>query len=76
MLLSTNAGFAALPNLATPAFDSATVNGAPASLRSSEEIQLIDSNGSVIGTPSAPDPDADGFNACTWATSCAAPASS
>jgi hypothetical protein len=29
---------------------------------SSEEIQLIDSSGSVIGTPSDPDSDADGFN--------------
>jgi hypothetical protein len=29
--------------------------------------------GRVIGAPSAPDPDADGFNACTWATSCSAP---
>jgi hypothetical protein len=26
--------------------------------------------------PSAPDPDGDGFKACTWATSCAAPSSS
>jgi hypothetical protein len=42
----------------------------------SEEIDLIDSNSHVIGAPSAPDPDADGFNACTWATSCAAPSSS
>ena len=76
LILGTNAGFAALPDLTTPAFDLATVNGAPANLNSSEEIQLIDSNGNVIGAPSAPDPDADGFNACTWATSCAAPSSS
>jgi peptidase A4-like protein len=76
LLLSTNAGFAALPNLATPAFDNATVNGAPANLQASEEMQLIDSAGSVIGTPSAPDSDRDGFNACTWSTTCAAPASS
>jgi hypothetical protein len=54
-------------------FDSATVNGQNASLATGEEIELIDSNGSVIGTPSAPDPDADGFNACTWATICGAP---
>jgi len=40
------------------------------------EIDLIDSNNRVIGTPSAPDPDAGGFNACTWATSCAAPSGS
>ncbi len=76
LLLSTNAGFASLPDLTSPVFDNATVNGAPANLQASEEMQLIDSNGSVIGTPSAPDSDLDGFNACTWATTCAAPASS
>ena len=76
LIIGTNAGFAALPNLTTPAFDLATVNGHPANLTSSEEMQLIDSNGHVIGTPSAPDPDADGFNACTWATSCSAPSGS
>jgi hypothetical protein len=75
LLIGTNAGFAALPNLATPAFNLATVNGQPANLQATEEIQLIDSNGRVIGSPSAPDPTHDGFNACTWATSCAAPAS-
>ncbi|MGH3010043.1 MAG: G1 family glutamic endopeptidase [Gaiellaceae bacterium] len=76
LLIGTNAGFAALPSLTSPAFDLATVNGRPANLNSSEEIQLIDSNGNVIGTPSAPDPDADGFNACTWVTSCTAPSGS
>jgi len=76
LLLGTNAGFAALPNLTSPAFDVATVNGQPANLNTSEEMDLIDSNGNVIGTPSAPDPDADGFNACTWATSCSAPSGS
>jgi hypothetical protein len=76
LLIGTNAGFAALPDLTSPAFDLATVNGQPANLSASEEIDLIDSNGNVIGTPSAPDPDTDGFNACTWATSCAAPSGS
>jgi hypothetical protein len=73
--LGTDAGFAALPDLTSPAFDDAMVNGHSANLTASEEIDLIDSNGDVIGTPSAPDPDADGFNACTWATTCAAPTS-
>ena len=76
LLLGTNAGFAALPNLSTPAFDLATTNGQPANLKPSEELNLVDSSGHVIGAPSAPDPDADGFNACTWATTCAAPGSS
>lgn len=76
LIIGTNAGFAALPNLTSPAFDLATTNGAPANLKASEEMQLIDSNGNVIGAPSAPDPDADGFNACTWAGACTAPAGS
>jgi hypothetical protein len=76
LILGTNAGFAALPNLTTPAFDLATTNGAPANLTAAEEMQLVDSTGNVIGAPSAPDPDADGFNACTWAGTCTAPSSS
>jgi len=68
--IGTNAGFAALPNLSNPAFGSATTNGASANLKSSEELDLIDSNGNVIGAPSAPNATADGFDACTWASSC------
>jgi hypothetical protein len=73
LLIGTGAGFAALPNLTSPRFDLATTNGAPANLQASEEILLTDSNGAVIGTPSAPDAARDGFAACTWATSCATP---
>jgi hypothetical protein len=73
--IGTDAGFAALPNLSDPAFDLATVNGASANLKPSEEMDLIDSSGNVIGAPSAPDPDNDGFSACTWATTCSAPSS-
>src|SRR5207245_9250272 len=73
LIIGTNGGFAPLPTLSSPVFDHATVNGAPANLKSSEEIQLIDSNNRVIGAPSAPDPDNDGFNACTWAATGCAP---
>ena len=66
-------GFATLPNLTSPSFDLATVNGAPAHLTASEETQLVDSNGNVIGAPSAPDREADGFNVCAWASGCVAP---
>lgn len=76
LILGTNAGFAALPNLTSPAFDLATTNGAPANLKSSEEMNLIDSSGNVYGAPSAPDPDSDGFNACAWAGTCTAPSGS
>jgi hypothetical protein len=70
LLIGTNAGFASLPNLTNPAWTSATVNGANAGLKASEEMDLIDSNGKVIGAPSAPNATANGFDECTWASSC------
>ncbi len=51
-------------------------DGASAKLKSSEEIQLVDSSGNVIADPSAPDPDSDGFNVCALASTCIAPTSS
>ena len=74
--IGTNPGLAALPNLTSPVFDQGTVNGKPANLKSSEAVQLADSNGNIIGSVSAPDPDLDGFNACTWSTTCSAPSTS
>jgi hypothetical protein len=68
--IGTDAGFASLPNLTNPAFTSATVNGAPAGLKASEELDLTDSNGNVIGAPSAPNSSADGFDDCAWASTC------
>lgn len=76
LIIGTGGGFAALPNLTTPAFDHGTVNGAAANLKATEEMQLVSSSGSVIADPSAPDPDNDGFNVCAWAGSCSAPGSS
>ena len=73
---SGGANVATLPNLSGANFDLATTNGAPADLSPSEEIQLANSSGTVESTPSAPDPDTDGFNACTYATTCAAPSGS
>jgi peptidase A4-like protein len=67
---TSGTGLAALPNLSNTPFTNATVNGANANLKSSEEIQLIGSNGKVIGTPSAPNSTANGFTECAWATSC------
>ena len=68
--IGTNAGFAALPNLTNPAWNSATVNGVNPGLKSSEQMQLTDSSGNVIGTPSAPNSTGNGFDECTWATTC------
>ena len=68
--IGTNAGFAALPNLTNPGWTSATVNGASPGLKSSEQMDLVDSSGKVIGAPSAPNSTANGFNGCTWASTC------
>jgi len=69
-----------LPKLSTVHIDNAqtaAAAGGPlagAGLVPGEEIQLVDPNsGQVLATPSSPDPDADGFNDCTFATTCAAP---
>lgn len=70
LLIGTNAGFAALPNLTNPAFSNATVNGANPLLSASEEMFLIDGSGNVIGAPSAPNAARNGFSACTWASTC------
>ena len=70
LVIGTNAGLAALPNLTQVPFTNARTNGAPANLQAAEEIQLTDANGSVIGTPSAPNSTRDGFTACAWATIC------
>jgi hypothetical protein len=75
LVIGTDAGLAPLPNLSNTAFDSGTTNDTAVQLKSSEQIDLTDSSGSVIGVPSAPDSDLDGFGLCAWATSCAAPSS-
>jgi Peptidase A4 family len=75
LLIGTNAGLASLPNLTNPNFDLGQVNGAAVKLSSSEAMELTDSSGNVIGVPSAPDSDADGFGVCTWSGTCTAPAS-
>jgi hypothetical protein len=68
--IGTDAGFAALPNLTNPAFNSATDDGANPHLTTSEEMDLTDSNGDVIGAPSAPNSTGNGFDECTWSASC------
>lgn len=75
LLLGTSPGLASLPNLTNPDFDLGTVNGAAPKLTTPEAIDLTSSSGQIIGTPSAPDSDADGFGACTWSGTCVAPAS-
>jgi peptidase A4-like protein len=65
-----------LPNLSVTTFDGATADGFRAGFTPAEEMQLVGSNGQVIGAPSAPDPEADGFNDCAWTSTCSAPKTS
>src|SRR3954447_6995540 len=70
---TSGAGLSSLPNLGTVHFTGSAVNGANAALNPAEEMQLVDSNGNPIATPSAPSASKDAFNDCTWATTCGAP---
>src|SRR4051795_4975838 len=54
LLDPSSPGLAALPNLTTNAFSAAKTNGANANLTSAEKMNLVDSNGNVIGAPSNP----------------------
>jgi hypothetical protein len=70
----TGAGIAALPNLGTIPFDFAATNGARANLVAAEQVQLTDQNSNVIGAPSTPDAESDGFALCAWSSTCSPPA--
>jgi len=73
LISSGGTTLAPLPKLTNPKFDHGLVNGAAAGLKAAQEILMTNASGAVIARPSAPDPDADGFNACTYTASCAAP---
>jgi hypothetical protein len=66
-------GLSNMPDLSTTHFNNARRNNANANLKASEEMQLV-SGSTIVADPSAPDTDANGFNDCTYATSCATPA--
>ncbi|HXJ67147.1 MAG TPA: G1 family glutamic endopeptidase, partial [Actinomycetota bacterium] len=74
LLIGTSGtGLSAMPNLGTVHFTNSTVNGAPAGLRTQEQMQLVGANGNVLATPSVPISPA-AFNDCTYSTSCSAAA--
>jgi hypothetical protein len=66
-------GFAALPNLTQAHFDNVTANNVNPRLKSSERVFLAPDGTHIIGSPSLPQADGNGFGVCTWATSCAVP---
>jgi peptidase A4-like protein len=65
---------APLPNLSNPRFNDSRANNVAARLSVATEI-LMDDGTTRLATPSSPDPDNDGFNVCTYSTSCGAPGS-
>lgn len=67
------AGLSAMPTLSTVHFRNATANGASAKLVPAEAMQLTDSTGKAVATPSKPNAAGTAFNDCTYARSCAAP---
>lgn len=73
-ITGSGVGQGSLPRLTETPFDNARVNGAPAGLRRSEEIDLAPGP-RVIARPSAPDGGHDGFGDCTWTATCPVPPS-
>ncbi len=67
-----NVSIGPLPSLGAVKFTGATTNGTSAALKAPEAIQLVDFNGAVLATPSAPK-GGTAFNDCTYASTCAAP---
>jgi peptidase A4-like protein len=62
-----------MPNLSVVRFDFARVNGRSPGFVASERIELVDFDLTPIASPSLPDAQGDGFNDCTYATTCSAP---
>ena len=69
---TTGSGLAAMPNLGTVHFRDATLNSANPKFTAVDEMQLTN-NGAVLATPSKPNSSTNGFNDCTYKTTCAAP---
>jgi hypothetical protein len=64
------AGISAMPNLTGANFFGGTANGANPHLSKNQAIQLVDTSGHVLATPSAPNSTGDGFSVCTFSSSC------
>jgi hypothetical protein len=68
-------GFPApLPRLSNPRFNDSRWNDTSAGL-SAASVIYMDDGSTRLATPSSPDPDGNGFNVCTYTTSCTAPIS-
>lgn len=69
-------GISRLPDLAPIRFDHLTLNGSNPRLRPEERVVFVPAlTENVVGLPSLPQADGNGFAACSWATTCAVPSS-
>lgn len=67
-------GYPLLPDLDPTRFDEIRLNGAAPDLGPEERVVFVPAlTEDVVGTPSLPQPDGDGFGACAWATTCPVP---
>jgi hypothetical protein len=72
IVVSSNGGvqIGPMPDLTTVGFSSLRVNGQPAGIVDAEAIELVDTDGSPIATPSAPLSGGTAFHVCTYRSSC------
>ncbi len=70
---SPAAGEATLPNLSGGTFSNSRLNGSNPAFVPGYEMQMVSSSGQVLATPSAPSSSKDGFNVCSYSSSCGAP---
>ena len=70
---TSGSGIASLPNLTKVHFTAARANGKSAALAPADAIQLTNSSGQPIATPSKPNAAGTAFNDCAWKTTCSAP---
>lgn len=68
-----SAGDSVLPDLTSPDFGLATLNGKNPGFTASYEMQMVSTSDQVLATPSAPNAAGDGFNVCTYSSTCTAP---
>lgn len=67
-------GYAEMPNLTDVHFDELKINNANLRLRPEERVVFLPAyNTDILGVPSMPQPDGNGFAACAWTTTCAVP---
>ncbi len=71
---SGSSGILPIPNLGTVQFGNSRVNSSLPRFQPGQRIELVSASGNVEALPSAPDPNVDAFNDCTYPTASTCPA--